>query len=153
MAELSELFSSLLDGAVSAIAKSEAKHVKTNVEAAMQLAGKDLQGGVPLQVMKDLLDGGFTADMFAGAEIEIDAALSMSTSRERKVVGSGNVVFGPVRIEASLQTGLTQATQTNLSVRCLLRRVSKSAAMDNMVESVQRLSELPAGVAPPPTPK
>ena len=152
MAELSELFSDLLNGAVDAIARSEAEHLKVDVDAAISLAGKDLSQGIPAEILGGLLDKGYIPDIFAGDEVEIEANLATSMARERKMTAGGGVTWGPVKIDASLSDTRAEQTNTNLTVRCKLRRVSKSTAMDKMVENLQQLSGVPANpppVAPP----
>ena len=144
MAELTTLFYELLDGTVEALAKSESRHLKDDIDAAIRLAASG--DTVSAQVMSDLLDKGYIPDFYAAADLDLEAQLTMSTTRERKTSGTGSITYGPLKIEATLGNSLVQGTNTNLTIRCHLQRTSKSAMIDRVLQTVEKTV---ATVTPP----
>lgn len=142
MPELATIYSELLTGAVTAIAKSESAHLAAHVQAI-----SDLNGKAP--GTDDLLKAfasGWLPDFFAASELQLSAQLSMTTARERKVGGTGGVEFGPLKLEGSLSETFTQGTGTNLSITTTLVRRSRSSGLENALSA---LSVTPVDLALP----
>ncbi|HEU4751927.1 MAG TPA: hypothetical protein VFU47_02385 [Armatimonadota bacterium] len=144
MAELSDLFAGLLDGAVAAVNESEGKYLAQQVSAVKQLGGKD----VDAETLLKLFAAGWLPDFFVTAQMELAAQLTMSTARERQVSGTGGVTFGPVKLEGSLSNTFHQGTSTNLSVSCTLVRQSRNAALDAAYAALGATKQ-PAAPNPP----
>ena len=132
MAELAEIYSGLLDGAIKAVESSEREHLTAHVEVLSRLAGATPDA----DTVKAALAGGWMPDYFIGAELQVAAQLTMSTSRQRQVDGKGSVTFGPVQIQGGLSETFQQGTQTNLSVSCVLTRQSRSSGLDYALQSL-----------------
>jgi hypothetical protein len=141
MPELAEIYSALLDGAIRAVERSEQSHLLAQADALTKLDGK----APGVEDLKAAFALGWTPDYFVGAELQISAQLTMSTARERQVGGSGGVTFGPVQIQGSLAESFHQATETNLSVNCVLKRQSRSAGLDYALTALSAVAapELP----------
>lgn len=132
MAELGQIYAELLNGTIEAVARSESRRLAAHVSTLRALNGQE-PGAEELLA---LFEQGYFPDYFAGTELQINAQLTLTSSRERKASGGGGVGFGPVRIEASLSESFLQGSQTNLSVSCVLRRQSRSAGIEHALAAL-----------------
>jgi hypothetical protein len=147
MPELSQILTSVLNGAIKAVEDSEREHLINQVNTVQALDGK--QAGAA--ELLDLYEKGYLPDYFAGMELTVSAQLSMTTGRDTQIgVSAGGNVAG-IALQGSLTETFRQATQTNLSVTVNLARQSRNRGIEHTLNSLQSLPTpaLPAPQTPP----
>jgi len=149
MPELAEIVTELLDGTQRSISQSEREHLLSHVRAVVELAGE--QPGT--EDILRLLEQGWLPDYFVTNGFTLVAQLVMQTARERRISGSGGITWGPLRLDATLQTSLMQSTQTNLQVELTCVRQSRSRGLAYIVSELAppraETGELPDANPPP----
>jgi hypothetical protein len=145
MPELGAIFGSLLTSVIQAVESSEKQHLQNGLDALKGVTGKTAPG---LDDLAKALQSGWLPDYFIGAEIQVNAQLTMTTVRGQSAdvkVGTG---LGPITISGGFSESFRQGTNTNLSVTCTLTRQSRTKAIEN---AFQALSAAPASPVTVPT--
>lgn len=151
MADLGDLLKGVLGSAIAAIEESESAHLQAQVTAIQALAGKT--PGVD-DVLK-AFQAGWLPDFFAAASLEVSAQLTVTSTRERTISGSGAVGFGPIQISGSLAETVRTGSNTNLGVTVTMERQSRNKSLEYALNALTAVAPpaLPSGTAPLPAGK
>ena len=140
MAELADIFRSLLHTAIDAVASAETQYLRDHLAILEKLSPG---GVVTVEQLESYLAGNATPDYFAGVELRIKADLSISSTKERSTTVSGGATWGPLQLSASFSDQWRRAESTNLAVECYLQRRSRTKGLEDTIN----------GLTPPVLPK
>ena len=139
MPEFGELIGSSLRGVIGELDRSEQRHLLAHVKAVKEFAGQT----PGIDEIQALIESGWLPDFYAASKVQLDASLSLTTSRERTSGGSGGVEFGPIKITGTFANSFSQGTVSNVTVSLELARGSRDRALNSIFEVFSRTPQVP----------